>query len=31
MEIINESDTQIVLNKSSAIKLKELLNEQLSD
>lgn len=31
IEIINESNTQVVLNKSSAIKLKELLNQHLTD
>lgn len=29
MKIINESDVQIVLTKSSAIKLRNLLNEQI--
>ena len=29
IEIINESDTQIILNKSAALKLKELLNQHL--
>lgn len=29
IEIINESDTQIVLNKSTAFKLKELLDQHL--
>ena len=29
IEIINESDTQIILNKSSAFKLKELLDQHL--
>lgn len=31
IEIINESDTQIILNKSTAFKLKELLEEHLKD
>lgn len=31
IEIINESNTQIILNKSSAFKLKELLDEHLKD
>ena len=31
MEIINESDTQIIINKSTARKLKELLTEQLHE
>lgn len=29
IEIINESDTQIILNKSAAFKLKELLDQHL--
>lgn len=29
IELINESKTQIILNKSTAIKLKELLDEHL--
>ena len=29
IEIINESDTQIILNKSAALKLKELLEQHL--
>ena len=29
IEIINESDTQIILNKSAAFKLKELLDQSL--
>ncbi len=29
IEIINESNTQIILNKASAFKLKELLDEHL--
>ncbi|MBQ6100565.1 MAG: hypothetical protein IJL02_11975 [Methanobrevibacter sp.] len=29
IEIINESDTQIILNKSTAFKLKRLLNQHL--
>lgn len=29
IEIINESDTQIILNKSAAFKLKELLDQPL--
>ena len=29
IEIINESDTQIILNKTAALKLKELLEQQL--
>lgn len=29
IEIINESDTQIILNKTTALKLKELLEQQL--
>ena len=31
MEIINESDTQIILNKSGAVKLKELLIRYLDE
>ena len=31
MEIVNESDTQIILNKSSAMKLKELLTQYLNE
>ena len=31
MEIINESDTQIILNKSGAKKLKELLTQYLDE
>lgn len=31
IEIINESNTQIILNKASALKLKELLDEHLKD
>ena len=31
IEIINESDTQIILNKATAFKLKELLDEHLKD
>ena len=31
IEIINESDTQIILNKATASKLKELLDEHLKD
>ncbi|MBO6123274.1 MAG: hypothetical protein J6P09_05500 [Methanobrevibacter sp.] len=31
MEIINESDTQIIINKSTARKLKELLTQQLNE
>lgn len=31
IEIINESNTQIILNKSSAMKLKELLNQHLTE
>ena len=31
MEIINESDTQIIINKSSAKKLKELLTQYLDE
>lgn len=29
IEIINESDTQIILNKTTALKLKELLEQHL--
>ena len=29
IEVINESDTQIILNKTTALKLKELLEQQL--
>lgn len=29
IEILNESDTQIILNKSAAFKLKELLDQHL--
>lgn len=29
IEVINESDTQIVLNKTTALKLKELLEQHL--
>lgn len=29
IEIINESDTQIILNKTTALKLKELLDQHL--
>lgn len=31
IELINESNTQIILNKASAFKLKELLDEHLKD
>lgn len=31
IEIINESNTQIILNRSSAMKLKELLNQHLTE
>lgn len=31
MEIINESDTQIIINRSTARKLKELLTQQLNE
>ena len=31
IELINESKTQVILNKSTALKLKELLDEQLKE
>ena len=31
MEIVNDSDMQIILNKSTALKLRDLLNEHLNE
>lgn len=31
IEVINESNTQIILNKAAALRLKELLDDYLSD